>query len=128
MLLYLACFAPIYISCVSAVTKIPAGYLNTASSLGANSSQVFWRVVLPYSAADIFTGIRTSIGHGYSTLVAAEMVAAASGIGWMVLDAGNWLRSDIIFAGIIVMGFTGILINVVLLAIESKVVPWKDKL
>ena len=128
MLLYLACFAPIYIACVSAVTKIPAGYLNTASTLGASSSQVFWRVVLPYSAADIFTGIRTSIGHGYSTLVAAEMVAAASGIGWMVLDAGNWLRSDVIFAGIIVMGFTGILINVVLLGIESRVVPWKDKL
>ena len=128
MLLYLACFAPIYIACVSAVTKIPAGYLNTAATLGASSSQVFWRVVLPYSAADIFTGIRTSIGHGYSTLVAAEMVAAASGIGWMVLDAGNWLRSDVIFAGIIVMGFTGILINVILLGIESKVVPWKDKL
>ena len=128
MLLYLACFAPIYIACVSAVTKIPAGYLNTASTLGANSSQVFWRVVLPYAAADIFTGIRTSIGHGYSTLVAAEMVAAASGIGWMVLDAGNWLRSDVIFAGIIVMGFTGILINAILLAIEKRVVPWKDKL
>ena len=128
MLLYLACFAPIYVSCVSAVTKIPASYLNTASTLGASSSQIFWRVVLPYAAADIFTGVRTAIGHGYSTLVAAEMVAAASGIGWMVLDAGNWLRSDVIFAGIIVMGFTGILINVVLLGLESKVVPYKDKL
>ena len=99
MLLYLACFAPIYVACVSSVTKIPASYLNTASTLGANSSQVFWRVILPYSAADIFTGIRTAIGHGYSTLVAAEMVAASSGIGWMVLDAGNWLRSDVIRAG-----------------------------
>ena len=128
MLLYLACFAPIYVSCVSAVTKIPASYLNTASTLGASSSQIFWRVVLPYAAADIFTGVRTAIGHGYSTLVAAEMVAAASGIGWMVLDAGNWLRSDVIFEGIIVMGFTGILINVVLLGLESKVVPYKDKL
>ena len=128
MLLYLACFAPIYVACASAVTKIPANYLNTAATLGASSSQTFWRVVLPYTAADIFTGIRTSIGHGYSTLVAAEMVAAASGIGWMILDAGNWLRSDVIFAGIIVMGFTGILINAVLLAIESRVVPWKDKL
>ena len=67
------------------------------------------------------------MGVGYSTLVAAEMVAAVSGIGWMVLDASNWLRSDIIFAGIIVMGATGILIDFILRLIERKVVPWKGK-
>ena len=85
------------------------------------------KVIFPYCLPDMFTGIRTAMGVGYSTLVAAEMVAAVSGIGWMVLDASNWLRSDIIFAGIIVMGVTGILIDAILRFIERKVVPWKGK-
>lgn len=128
MLLYIACFTPVYIACVSAVTKIPEAYVNVARTLGANRSQTFLRVILPFTAPDIFTGVRTSIGHGYSTLVAAEMVAAASGIGWMVLDASNWLRSDVIFAGIIVMGITGIVIDGLLRLAEKKLVPWKGKL
>ena len=75
----------------------------------------------------MFTGLKTSIGVGYSTLVAAEMVAANAGIGWMVLDAKNWLRNDIVFVGIIIMGITGILINVVLGLLEKKLVPWSGK-
>lgn len=126
-LLYLACFAPIYIACVAAVTKVPANYINAAATLGANKKQIFMKVIFPYCLPDMFTGIRTAMGVGYSTLVAAEMVAAVSGIGWMVLDASNWLRSDIIFAGIIVMGVTGILIDAILRFIERKVVPWKGK-
>ena len=128
MLLYIACFTPIYVACVSAVSKIPASYIDTARTLGAGRRQIFKRVILPYTAPDIFTGIRTSMGHGYSTLVAAEMVAAASGMGWMVLDASNWLRSDVVFAGIIVMGITGILIDKILRELEKRLVPWKGKL
>ena len=128
MLLYLACYTPIYVACVAAVSKIPAPYIDTARTLGAGRRQVFVKVILPYTAPDIFTGIRTSIGHGYSTLVAAEMVAASSGIGWMVLDASNWLRSDVVFAGIIVMGVTGIIIDRFLLFVEKKMIPWKGKL
>lgn len=127
-LLFLSCFAPIFIACAAAVQKIPASYVNAATTLGASRRQVFWKVVLPYSAPDIFTGIRTAMGHGYSTLVAAEMVAAASGIGWMVLDASNWLRSDVIFAGIIVMGITGILIDKLFRLAEKRLVPWKGNL
>lgn len=126
-LLFLACFAPIYIACVAAVTKVPKNYINAAATLGANKWQIFRKVIFPYCMPDMFTGIRTAMGVGYSTLVAAEMVAAVSGIGWMVLDASNWLRSDIIFAGIIVMGITGIIIDSILRFIESKAVPWKGK-
>ena len=128
MLLYIACFTPIYVACVAAVTKIPASYTDVAATLGANSKQIFWKVILPYAAPDIFTGVRTAFGHGYSTLVAAEMVAAASGIGWMVLDAANWQRTDVIFAGIIVMGVTGIIIDQFLRFAERRIVPWKGKL
>ncbi len=126
-LLYLACFAPIYISCVSAVSRIKQDYINSAYTVGANKLQVFVYVIFPSCLPDMFVGLRTAIGVAYTTLVAAEMVAANSGIGWMVLDAKNWFRNDIIFVGIIVMGITGILINAVLKFIEKKLVPWSGK-
>ena len=126
-LLFLACFAPIYVSCVSAVIRVNKDHINSAYTLGANKMQVFFSVIFPSCLPDIFTGLRTSIGVGYSTLVAAEMVAANVGIGWMVLDAKNWLRNDIVFVGIIIMGITGILINVILNFLERKFVPWSGK-
>ncbi|WP_291632650.1 ABC transporter permease [Clostridium sp.] len=127
VLLLLACFAPIYISCVSAVMKIKEDYINSAYTIGANKLQIFFYVIFPACLPDIFIGLRTALGVGYTTLVSAEMVAASSGIGWMVLDASRYLRSDIIFLGIIIMGITGILLDKSIQYIEHKVVPWKGK-
>ncbi|NTW72099.1 MAG: ABC transporter permease subunit [Eubacteriaceae bacterium] len=124
-LLFLAGFAPIYIACVSAVNNIKQDYILSAKSLGADQRQIFFQIVLPACLPEIFTGIRTAVGVAYTTLVAAEMVAATSGIGWMVLDASNFLKSDVIFVGILIMGATGILIDMGLRFIEKKLVFWK---
>jgi taurine transport system permease protein len=126
-LLFLACFAPIYISCVSAVIKVKEDYINSAYTVGASKMQVFLHVIFPACLPDIFTGLRTALGVAYTTLVSAEMVAANSGIGWMVLDASRYMRSDIIFLGIIIMGITGILLDKSIQFIENKIVPWKGK-
>lgn len=126
-LLFLAGFAPIFISCVSGVKRINTDYLNASYMLGANRLQTFLNVILPASLPDIFTGLRTAIGFEYTTLVAAEMVAARKGIGWMVLDASNWLKSDVVFVGVIIMGITGILLNLIVLTIEKHVVHWAGK-
>ncbi|MBU3142920.1 ABC transporter permease [Clostridium sp. CF012] len=126
-LLFLACFAPIYISCVSAVMKIKEDYINSAYTVGANKQQIFIHVIFPACLPDIFIGLRTALGVAYTTLVSAEMVAAKSGIGWMVLDASHYLRSDIIFLGIIIMGITGVLLDKSIQFVERKIVPWKGK-
>lgn len=125
ILLFLAGFAPIYIACVSAVSKINEDYLLSAKSLGASEKDVFYKIVLPACLPEIFTGLRTAMGVAYTTLVSSEMVAATSGIGWMVLDASNYLKSDVIFVGILIMGATGILIDVGLRFLEDKIVFWK---
>ena len=84
-------------------------------------------VIFPASLPDIFTGIRTSISVAYTTLVAAEMVAANTGVGWMVLDAKNWFRNDIIFVGIIVLAFMGLLVDFILKWFESTLLPWRGR-
>jgi len=97
----------------------------SAKSLGASQKKVFFKIVLPASMPEIFTGIRTAFGVSYTTLVSAEMIAATSGIGWMVLDAANFLKSHVIFVGIIIMGITGVLIDAGLRFLERKFVYWK---
>jgi taurine transport system permease protein len=126
-LLYLAGFAPMYISSVAGVLRIRADYVNGAKTLGANSVQIFFYVIFPVSLPDIFVGLRNSIGFMYSTLVAAEMVAAISGIGWMVLDASKYLQSEVIFVGIIIMGLTGVLLDWLLSLLENKIVFWRGR-
>jgi len=126
-LLFLAAFAPIYISSMSGVKGVKEDYINGAYTLGANKTQVFWHVIFPASLPYIFTGLRTSMAIAFGTLVAAEMVASVTGIGWMVFDASRFLRSDVIFAGLIVMGITSIILDRTIRFAESKIVPWKGK-
>ncbi len=123
-LLYLAAFAPLFLAVVSGVERISLDRINGARSLGASGLKLFVYVILPSTLPEIFTGLRTAIGVSYSTLVAAEMVAAVSGIGWMVLDASKFLRSDIIFVGIIIMGLIAIIIDAIIRWIEKTQLPW----
>lgn len=126
-LLYLAAFPPLSVSAMAGVKGVTSERIQGAQSLGASRWQVFRFVVFPSCLPDIFTGMRVSIGFTYTTLVAAEMVAATSGIGWMVLDASKFLRSDVIFMGNIVMGITGIGLDRLIRVAERRVVPWKGK-
>ncbi|WP_246096418.1 ABC transporter permease subunit [Paenibacillus sinopodophylli] len=126
-LLFLAAFAPLYIAVVAGVKRISIDRIHAAKSLGSNRRKLFVYILLPSALPEIFTGIRTAVGVSYTTLVAAEMIAAMSGIGWMVLDASKFLRSDIIFAGIIIMGLIALLIDSSLRWLERKLVPWSGK-
>ena len=65
------------------------------------------------------------MGVAYTTLVSAEMIAATSGLGWMVIDASRYLKSSVIFVGIIIMGISGVLIDQGLKVLEKKIVFWK---
>ena len=95
LLLFLAAFPPLYIAAMSAVKGVQEDRILSAECLGASKGQVFRYVIFPSCLPGIFTGMRTAIGFTYTTLVASEIVAAVNGIGWMVLDASKFLRSDI---------------------------------
>lgn len=123
-LLFLAAFAPLFLAVVSGVQRISLDRINGARSLGASGWQLFCYVIFPSCLPEIFTGLRTAIGVAYSTLVAAEMVAAVSGIGWMVLDASKFLRSDVIFVGIIIMGIIAVLIDAGIRWVQASQLPW----
>ena len=92
--------------------------INAAYSMGASYLQVIRHVILPSALPDILVGMRIAIGFGWTTLVAAEMVAANIGLGQMVLNASNFLRTDIVIMGIIVIGVVAYLFDLLMRWVE----------
>jgi taurine transport system permease protein len=126
-LLFLSAFAPLLIGIIFSVQRIPQDRLRVARSLGASGPSLLYGVVLPSCLPEILTSFRTAVGLAYATLVAAEMVAAISGLGWLVLDASKFLRNDIVFTGVIILGLIAIIMDLILRRIVKAVSPWLDK-
>ena len=127
LLIYLACFAPMAMSAQAGVRSVSQEQIHAALSMGASRWQVIRHVVIPAAMPEILTSMRIAIGFGWTTLVAAEMVAATHGLGQMVLNASNFLRTDIVIMGIIVIGAIAYLFDLLMRYVERLVVPWKGK-
>jgi taurine transport system permease protein len=95
--------------------------------MGASRWQLLRHVALPAALPEILVGMRIAVGFGWTTLVAAEMVAATAGLGPMVLNASNFLRTDVVIMGIIVIGVVAYLFDLLMRYVEHLVVPWKGK-
>jgi taurine transport system permease protein len=128
ILIYLACFAPLVLNARAGVRSVSIEQIHAAYSMGASRRQVVWHVVVPAAMPEILTGMRIAIGFGWTTLVAAEMVAANKGLGQMVLNASNFLRTDIVIMGIVVIGVVAYAFDLVMRYVEHVVVPWKGKM
>jgi taurine transport system permease protein len=127
-LIYLSCFAPLAISARAGVRSCSIEQIHAAYSMGATRAQVIWHVVLKAALPEILTGMRISIAFGWTTLVAAEMVAAKAGLGVMVLNAARFLATDIVFLGIIVIGLVAFFFDALMRWIEAVTVPWKGRM
>jgi len=127
VLIYLACFAPLAMAARAGVRSVTIEQINAAYSMGASKWQVIYHVVIPAAMPEILTGMRIAIGFGWTTRVAAEMVAATAGLGQMVLNASNFLRTDVVIMGIVVIGAVAYLFDLLMRRIERKVVPWKGQ-
>jgi len=127
-LIYLAVFAPMALNARAGVRSVTIEQIQMAYSLGASRAQVIWHVILKGAMPEILTGMRIGIGFGWTTLVAAEMVAAEAGIGHMVLSAAEFLVTDVVIMGIIVIGAIAYAFDLLMRFIERKVVPWKGKM
>ena len=127
VLLFLAALSPIVINTRAGVGSIRKTWIEQARCLGASRSYSFWHIMVPGSLPFIFAGLKLSWGFALSTLVAAELVAATKGIGWMSLDASKFLRTDVVFVAVITMGIIAISMDQLLRYLENRIVPWRGK-
>ncbi len=127
MLLFLTALPVSAVAARDGVRNVSVIRVQAAQSLGASRWQIFRHVVFPSALSEIFTGARLAIGIVYGTLIAAEIIAGSSGIGWMIVDAGRFLRSDYVFVGIFIIGLMGIALDRLILAVERRAVHWAGK-
>jgi taurine transport system permease protein len=106
------------------VRTVDPAKLRAAQSLGATRAQLIRHVILPSALPDILTGVRIGLGVGWSTLVAAELIAATSGLGFMVQSAAQFLVTDVVVLGILVIALIAFAMEMGLRALQRKLVPW----
>ena len=124
LLIYLAIFAPVAMSAMAGVKSAQQVRIRAAQSLGASRIQVLWFVILPGALPEILTGLRIGLGVGWSTLVAAELIAATRGLGFMVQSAGEFLATDVVLAGIAVIAVIAFILELGLRALQRRLTPW----
>jgi len=124
LLIYLAIFAPVVMSTLAGVKSVQQVRVRAAQSLGASRAQVLWLVILPGALPEILTGLRIGLGVGWSTLVAAELIAATRGLGFMVQSAGEFLATDVVLAGIAVIAIIAFVLELGLRALQRRLTPW----
>jgi ABC-type nitrate/sulfonate/bicarbonate transport system permease component len=127
MLLFLTALPVAAVAARDGVLSVPAQRLQAARMLGASEMQIFFHVVLPSALPEIFIGMRLAIGLVYATLIAAEILAGSDGIGWVVFNAGQFLRADYVFVGIIIIGLMGVLMDRALVLSERRIVHWAGR-
>jgi taurine transport system permease protein len=127
ILLFLAIFAPVVLAARAGVKSISQEQIQAASSMGASKFQVVRHVIMPGAMPEILVGLRIGMGVGWTTLVAAEMVAADAGLGKMVFNASNFLRTDVVILGILIIGAVAAAFELLMRWIEGWAVPWKGR-
>jgi len=127
VLIYMSIFAPMALSARAGVRSVAIEQIHAAYSMGASRWQVIRFIILKSALPEILTGMRIGIGFGWTTLVAAEMVAAQAGLGFMVLNAAEFLATDVVIMGIVVIGIIAYLFDMLMRYAERKLVPWKGK-
>lgn len=124
-IVFFAAFVPCLINSYTGIRQTKEVLINVGKTFGASNFYIFRRVGIPSSLTMTFAGVKVAIGNAWATLVAAEMLASASGLGFMILQGRSYGRVDLIILGIVVIGILGVLITVLISKVENIFLGWK---
>ena len=127
-IIFWASFWPVLLSTVSGVKQVDRLLVNSALSMGASPRVVFFKVVLPAALPSIFTGVRLAGAYSITALVAAEMIGAHSGLGFLTLNSQETFQIPTMYAGILLLAVLGLLLNYLLALLERRLRRWRKGL
>ncbi|MGI4951485.1 MAG: ABC transporter permease [Janthinobacterium lividum] len=128
VLIFVSALWPLLINTIFGVRGIERTLLKVATAARASEGLILRDIILPAAMPSIFTGLRLAIGGGWLTVVTAEMIAVKSGLGYMILNAQMTFRTELIFAGIIVIGAIGLLADQGVRRLRTRVCRWQEGL
>ncbi len=126
-LLFLTAFPIVASAAMAGVRGVRVQRIQAARTLGASRAQVTLFVVLPSALPVILTGLRIALAAAFSTVVSAELLAATDGLGWMVISASHFLRSDVVLLCILVLGGLGMALSRALVLADTRLVHWRGR-
>lgn len=127
VLILFTAFNYAFVNAHAGAAGVPLAYFRASQSMGLSRAQTFFRVVLPAAVPQIFTGLKVAMALSWAVVVAAELVGAQAGLGFMISDAAQLFRIPVVFIGIALIGVIGLILNALLTGAEDKLVHWKGR-
>lgn len=125
-LIFAGCFLPLLLTVINAVRGVPAVYINAGRNFGLGPVELMRRILYPAIVPRLMTGLRITLGVAWLVVVAAEMIAVSSGLGFLIVDARNaGNRYDLVVAGMVMIGIVGLLLDAGVRSMEkAKALRW----
>ena len=127
ILFYASFFAGVIVM-YEGIAQISPLFVRVARTLGATDFEIFRRVIVPLTFPHMLTAVRVALGVAWATLVASELIAAQQGLGAMIQNASSFFQLDIIYVGIICIGFIALAMDVALRLLTRRLVAWQDRI
>ncbi len=125
LIIFFTAFVPCVINSYTGIKLTSKTLIDVSRTFGAPNYEIFWKVGIPSSLPMVFAGIRVALGNSWSTLVAAEMLAASAGLGYMIQIGRTVARPDIVIVGMVVIGAIGAVLSLILSRAEKYFLRWK---
>ncbi|WP_269932628.1 ABC transporter permease [Aminobacter sp. HY435] len=123
-IIVLSCFFPIFLGVRGGIAQVDPKLVEVGKVCGLGHGEIMRRIVLPSSLPSIVVGLRIGLGYSWRALVGAELIASSAGLGYLIVDAENLARTDIVLAGILVIGVIGLVADQLLKWSVSRAAPW----
>jgi NitT/TauT family transport system permease protein len=127
ILFYAAFFAGVIVM-YEGIAQISPIYVRVSRTLGATDGEIFRKVIIPLTVPHLLTALRVALGVAWATLVASELIAAQQGLGALIQNASSFFQLDIIYVGIICIGFIALAMDLVLRAVTRRLVAWQERI
>jgi NitT/TauT family transport system permease protein len=128
VILFYAAFFSGVIVMYEGIAQISPIYVRVARTLGATDGEIFRKVIVPLTVPHMLTALRVALGVAWATLVASELIAAQRGLGSLIQNAASFFQLDIIYVGIICIGFIALAMDLALRAVAKRLVAWQERM
>jgi ABC-type nitrate/sulfonate/bicarbonate transport system, permease component len=123
-IIVLACFFPIFLGMRGGIAQVDSKLIEVGKVCGFSRREIIRRIIVPSSLPALTIGLRIGLGYSWRALVGAELIASSAGLGYMITDAQDLARTDIVLAGIVVIGAIGLLSDFLLKRCFQRLAPW----
>jgi ABC-type nitrate/sulfonate/bicarbonate transport system permease component len=120
----IASFFPILTNTITGVENVSHQHLSVAHCFQANRASILWDIIVPSSLPMLISGIRTGFGFAWMAVVAAEMIATRSGLGYLIYTSQDLLRTDRVLVGMLAIGMIGLIVDSLLVSLKNRFVHW----